>query len=88
MVEDSKFLDKTLQLFPEDVLVFYTDGVTEAIDPRGEQYGVNRLAELVGKAGNYSAKDLIDTLRQALNDFSEGNPLPDDTTIVACRILG
>jgi sigma-B regulation protein RsbU (phosphoserine phosphatase) len=86
LIEDAKFFEKSLLLSPGDVILLYTDGVTEATDAREEQFGIQRLAELVRQVAKSPVQDLIATLRRALSDFTEGKPLPDDTTVVAWKI--
>ena len=69
-----------------DILVFYTDGVTEASNLQGEQFGRERLAQVVRQNTGLPAQDLLRVLRQALDDFSGGRPLEDDATLVVCRM--
>jgi RNA polymerase-binding transcription factor DksA len=69
-----------------DILSFYTDGVTEASNPQGEQFGRERLARVVRQNTSLPAQDLLRVLRQALDDFSGGRPLEDDATLVICRL--
>jgi sigma-B regulation protein RsbU (phosphoserine phosphatase) len=88
LVEGATYQANTVHLQPGDVLVLYTDGVTEAANPQGEQYGWDRLAEALHAAGDISARRLVAALRTSLQDFSAGQPLDDDTTIVVCKING
>ena len=69
-----------------DILSFYTDGITEASNPQGEQFGRERLAQVVRQNTGLPAQDLLRVLRQALDDFSGGRPLEDDATLVVCRM--
>jgi sigma-B regulation protein RsbU (phosphoserine phosphatase) len=69
-----------------DVLLFYTDGVTEASNPRGEQFGRQQLAQVVRQNAGLPAQELVHVLRQTLNDFSDGKPLEDDATLLVCRL--
>jgi len=69
-----------------DVLFLYTDGVTEAFNPALEQFGTQRLAELLGKNAGLSAPDIIQTVRQGLDAFGDGRSQEDDTTLVALKI--
>jgi phosphoserine phosphatase RsbU/P len=75
-------------LRPGDILLFYTDGVTEAANDQGEQFGRERLAQIVRQNANLPAQDLLRAVRQTLDDFSGGRPLEDDATLVACRLDG
>ena len=70
-----------------DVLFLYTDGVTEAFNPALEQFGSQRLAELLGKNVDLGANDIIQTVRQGLEAFGDGHELEDDTTFVALKLV-
>jgi sigma-B regulation protein RsbU (phosphoserine phosphatase) len=87
LVEEAQFRSETLTLAPGDVLLLYTDGVTESRNPGQEQFGEHRLAELVQEGAGLPANELVRGLRQAMQDFSAGQPLDDDTTIVACKAV-
>jgi sigma-B regulation protein RsbU (phosphoserine phosphatase) len=86
LVEEADFAEKTIELQQEDLLVMYTDGVTEAVNPKNQEFGRERLAKLSQQVNNIPVKKLILEIRKSLEGFSEGKPLVDDTTIVICRI--
>jgi len=88
LVEDALFTAQTIQLHDGDLLLMSTDGVTEAVNQAGEQFGLERLVHLVQDSRYYSARDLIGQIRQALADFTQEGQLTDDVTIVACKIVG
>ena len=71
-----------------DSLLLYTDGVTEVLDLRNEQFGTERLAELVQQNADRPAPDLLQAVRQAMNAFGGNRPLMDDVTMVALKISG
>jgi phosphoserine phosphatase RsbU/P len=70
---------------PGDVLVLFSDGVTEAADPRGEDFGEDRLADLVKSMHDRPAKDIVDAIHTAVLGFTEGSPPADDITVVIAR---
>ena len=86
LVEEAQFGVERTGLFPGDTLLLYTDGVTEATNRQNEEFGEERLAELVRRESGSSAKALVRGLRGALEAFSDGRPLSDDTTIIACKV--
>ena len=86
LVEEADFAEKTIELREEDLLVLYTDGVTEALNPQNQEFGRQRLAQLSRQVNDTSVKEAIQLIRQGLEEFSEGRPLADDTTIVICKI--
>jgi len=86
LVEDFKITAETVGLTPGDILLLYTDGITEATNPQQEEFGQERLAALVGQAAGSSVKDLVRAVRLGLQEFTQGRPLADDATIVACKL--
>jgi sigma-B regulation protein RsbU (phosphoserine phosphatase) len=84
-LEHVDFEELTQPLEPGDALLLYTDGVVEAMDPGEEQFGEQRLAELVETLAPHGATALVDALVEALNDFTGGGHQRDDITIVAMR---
>jgi serine phosphatase RsbU (regulator of sigma subunit) len=81
-VFDYPYDELVVPLEPGDVLLLYTDGVTEARNPRNETYGLGRLRALMGKCGpeveSMGAEILGDVRR-----FADGRPPSDDLTLVA-----
>jgi sigma-B regulation protein RsbU (phosphoserine phosphatase) len=86
LVEDFQFGLETVTLAPGDILLLYTDGVTEAFSPHEEEFGPERLAGLIRQSAASSAPDLLAEVRRRLQEFTSGQPLADDTTIVVCKI--
>src|SRR5262252_8044261 len=85
LVPEAEFTTSTLQLEPEDTLVLFSDGVTEAMDPEEELYGVGRLrAVLQGKTT--SALDEIQrSVLESVENFARGARQADDLTILVVR---
>jgi sigma-B regulation protein RsbU (phosphoserine phosphatase) len=86
LVEEAEFAEKTIELQKEDLLVLYTDGITEAVNPQNQEFGRERLIKLSQQVNNAPVKKVVQEIRQGLEEFSEGKPLADDTTIVICKI--
>lgn len=68
-----------------DVLFFYTDGLTEAINADGEEFGAARLEAVLNAAHDRSAEEISAAVIRELNAFTGGHELTDDLTIVAIR---
>ena len=68
-----------------DVLVVFSDGVTDALSPQGEEFGEQRLAEAVRRYRGESSAAILDGVNQAIADWSAGTPLPDDLTLLVAR---
>lgn len=71
-------------LMPGDVLVFYTDGVTEAQNQAGEEFGIKRLSAAVLRGSSLSADDLMTSIYNASADFC-GDNFNDDVTILVVK---
>jgi len=72
------------ELRPGDLLVICTDGVTEAPNPQGEEYGEERLAELVRKNRNLPVNELLPAIQASVQEFS-GATQADDITLIVAR---
>lgn len=77
-----------MQLEPGDLLVYYTDGVTEAQSTKGEFFGEDRLAEIVQRCSDYSPQALTDEIVREVDEFAKGMPPFDDQTLVVVRYTG
>ena len=86
LVEEFDFAEASVTLNPGDVLVIYTDGITETTSPTKENFGEQRLAELVQRSSAGSVQELVRDLRLRLQDFSQGQQQADDITIIASKI--
>jgi len=73
------------QLQLGDVLVIYSDGVTEAASPSGEEFGPTRLYEVVQRNVDASAAGIRDRIESALTKFSQGTQAADDITLVIVK---
>ena len=74
--------DIRLTLAPGDTLVAYTDGLTDALNPLGEDYGITRLAQAIARASQPNAIDLLDHLLNDLAAFTQGIAPFDDITLL------
>lgn len=75
----------TLKLQADDVLIVYTDGVTEAMNPNRDQFGDERFLSVIRKYGDLKVEPLTGQIRQELAAFTGGFPQNDDITLVAIR---
>jgi phosphoserine phosphatase RsbU/P len=87
IMSDADFREGRTQLHPGDVLVIYSDGVSEAVNPAGEEFGPTRLYEVVARNLDASAGGIRDRIESALTKFCEGTPAADDITLVICKRL-
>ncbi|HVS20594.1 MAG TPA: GAF domain-containing SpoIIE family protein phosphatase, partial [Pyrinomonadaceae bacterium] len=80
MFRDSRYYEYYATIDPGQVLVLYTDGVTEAENPALEEYGRERLAEAVRRCRNLGAREMIDFIHRDVIDWTEGLGATDDVT--------
>jgi sigma-B regulation protein RsbU (phosphoserine phosphatase) len=86
LVEEFQFGTESVTLEPRDVLVLYTDGIIEAMDPQGEEFGQDRLAELVRQGAHWPAQELVWHVRHRLQEFIQGEAFADDITLIVCKV--
>jgi len=84
--EDVFFEEKSILLDPGDILLLYTDGLTEAANSDGEMYGLERLSALLRKAHNEPLQNMIEIIYRDMIDFAGNLDLRDDVSIVAMRV--
>jgi sigma-B regulation protein RsbU (phosphoserine phosphatase) len=85
---DSRFESTSLAVRQGDVLCLYTDGVTEAVGPEGEQFGEQRLAETLRHAGDLEPRALQEHIVESVRDWQGGAEAGDDLTLVVLRFTG
>jgi serine phosphatase RsbU (regulator of sigma subunit) len=86
IMSDMEFEQKEIILREGDILILYTDGVTETINRQGEMFGQDRLSGLVENNRHLSASDLIKKIEKTVVDFSEGQAQFDDLTLLAVKV--
>ncbi|HEX7294804.1 MAG TPA: GAF domain-containing SpoIIE family protein phosphatase [Pyrinomonadaceae bacterium] len=87
MFRDTRYHEYYLSFDPGDLLVLYTDGVTEATNPSGEEFGRERLAEAVKAHSNLTARDLIAGLQREVLNWTDGLGAGDDVTFFVIKAL-
>ena len=86
--KDARFDQVELRMNTGDVVVFFTDGITEACNEAGDFFGVGGLEEVIVSNGHMEPEPLIDAVLAALERFAAGRPFDDDCTIVAMKVTG
>jgi sigma-B regulation protein RsbU (phosphoserine phosphatase) len=86
VMDDIEFEEKQLKLESNDMLVMYTDGVTEAVNKAQEEFGTERLQQMLLKNNNLTARDFMEKLKNEVLAFSEGQPQFDDITLVVLKV--
>jgi serine phosphatase RsbU (regulator of sigma subunit) len=73
------------RLAPGELLVLYTDGIVERRDPKGDLYGVERLAQVVEAHATEPLSEILERVFAQATDFGAGAPWSDDATLVIVR---
>ena len=76
-------VESVTELAPGDIVVLYTDGVTDARSPTGERFEDARLLQAIDAARGGSAFDVVHSIKGAVDGFQAGMPAADDVTLVA-----
>lgn len=84
--EGADFEQRETTLREGDVLVLYTDGVTEAMNDSEELFGEARLREVITEHAQASAEEIAHLVVQAAEDFSDGQPQHDDITLIVLKV--
>jgi sigma-B regulation protein RsbU (phosphoserine phosphatase) len=69
-----------------DLLIAYTDGVTEAFNPDDDEFGEDRLNELVGECAHLSVQEITECIVNAVRDWAQDTPQNDDLTLVVMKV--
>jgi serine phosphatase RsbU (regulator of sigma subunit) len=77
---------KSCRLQPDDIVIFYSDGLKEARNKQNEQFGLKRIMETVKRYAVYNAAGIMDCLSYALAEFTGDSPQSDDVTIAILKL--
>jgi phosphoserine phosphatase RsbU/P len=86
--EHAPYGDTTVQLQPGDVLIVYSDGVTEALDTEGQEFGEERLVTILQEQHQAEAAVILDAIVDAVNSFAHGAVQHDDVTAMVVKYIG
>src|SRR5437764_6072851 len=87
MFRDSRYYEYYATIDPGQMLVLYTDGVTEATNPAGEEYGRDRLVDAARRARDLPAREMIDFIHRDLMQWTDGLGATDDVTFFIVKAL-
>lgn len=83
-----EYKESDTSLVQGDSLILYTDGVSEAMNSEGEEFGVDRLREIFAKNPPTSARGTNEAILQAVHDFAGDTPQSDDVTCLVLQRVG
>lgn len=84
-MENSSYNEETIPFKPGDVLVIYSDGITEAMNEEAEQFGEEGLEPVIRENIELPAEQLIDTIVEAARTFAGEQPQLDDMTLLVIK---
>jgi sigma-B regulation protein RsbU (phosphoserine phosphatase) len=85
VIEQPAMEQRSISLGVDDLLLLYTDGVTESFSPAGELFGEDRLIEAMKSYPAQNAEEALEIIEGCLNEFSDPLPPGDDLTMLAVR---
>jgi PAS domain S-box-containing protein len=83
--ENQKYGARTTDVGPGDVVVLYTDGVTDAIDSAVDMFGEERLQDIVRENAHLSSREILTKILAGVEEFSRGEPQFDDITLLVIK---
>ncbi|MBV5326023.1 MAG: SpoIIE family protein phosphatase [Chlorobium sp.] len=86
MIERQDYLTVSASISENDLLVFYSDGITESFSPDGRMFGIERLVELVINYHDLPAEALIEHIKEGVSSFAGRDTFDDDVTCIVIRI--
>jgi sigma-B regulation protein RsbU (phosphoserine phosphatase) len=88
MFEDVTYEDGMARLDPGDIIVVFSDGVSEALSVTDEEFGEKRLQQLIERNPDASPQEMLDQVLAAVRDFTRGAVQNDDVTALVVRYVG
>src|SRR6266700_4068853 len=84
--DDVTYEEWVMNLDPGNILVFHSDGLSEATDPEGNFFGIPRIASLIEQNAALTSDQLADRLLAAVQEFTRGMAITDDRTLVVMKV--
>jgi len=86
MFENSKYEETPLGISPGEIIVFYTDGVTEAKNDKEEEFGTRRLKQAIGDSHQLGASQIQENIYDAVKEFTGLSHQEDDLTMIVIKV--
>jgi DNA-binding GntR family transcriptional regulator len=86
MYSDIQFEATQFQLAKDDILVAYTDGITEAANTSGQLWGVEKLESLLRSCGRMAPGEIVERILGEVSEFANDEPQRDDVTLVVMKV--
>jgi sigma-B regulation protein RsbU (phosphoserine phosphatase) len=86
LFEDCRYVEESIELHSGDLILAYTDGVSEALNIYGEEFGEDRLEDALVAASHLSVNEIRDDLMRRIREWCAGAPQHDDSTLVLLKV--
>lgn len=86
LLEHTEYQPVTANLEQGDLLVFFSDGITEANNPQQEEFTSRRLENILRQNAHRPPQEIVDQVLQEVRDFEAGRPQRDDQTLVVLKV--
>jgi sigma-B regulation protein RsbU (phosphoserine phosphatase) len=84
--DDATYDEWSVTLASGDILLFFSDGLTEAVNREGKFFGTHRIKDLLAANAKLSSSELADRLLDAVQEFTEGGAITDDRALVVMKV--
>jgi sigma-B regulation protein RsbU (phosphoserine phosphatase) len=84
--DDATYDEWSVKLSQGDILVFYSDGLTEAGNREGKFFGTDRLKTILEQGTKLSSAELADRMLEEVQEYTEGGAITDDRTLVVMKV--
>jgi sigma-B regulation protein RsbU (phosphoserine phosphatase) len=88
LLEFAPYGQETVRLEPGDTIIIFSDGVSEALNSAGDEFGDARLQAIAEQIGQATAQTIVDRIVSDVRAFTKGAAQSDDITVMVIRYLG
>jgi sigma-B regulation protein RsbU (phosphoserine phosphatase) len=88
LFDDADYDEFTFQAEPDDVFVFFSDGILDATNKAGDLFGRTRLEKIITECARNSAESMVKSIFKAAAEHASGVDTFDDQTVVAIKVKG
>ncbi len=87
VLPDARYEERPIAVRPGDLLVMYTDGITETESPSGEQFGTRRLEKIMAALATRTASEVVEGIIGEVTRWAGEREVSDDLTLVVMKAL-
>jgi len=88
IIDDAQYKESCIRFSSGDMVIFYTDGITEAMNSQGELYGVKRLLEVIRDNCLLETNEILNKILKDISEFSRNAEQHDDITLIIIKAIG